>query len=144
VLSVLVVAPIMVVVSTIVVSTIVVSTIVVTMIAIVAPMVMIIVDAGVFVCVTPVMIVIMVVFVTVLVCRLVFLGSNEVYGTVARVVFPAVLAPIFRVPRRYVQIDGGRRSALRLDQHRLRIHERRRAVIADLYLTVHTGRNLTR
>jgi hypothetical protein len=139
VLSVLVVAPIMVVASAIVVTMIVVA-----MIAIVAPMVMIIVDAGVFVSVTPVMIVVMVVFVTVLICRLVFLGSNEIYGTVARVVFPAVLAPIFRVPRRYVQIDGGRRSALRLDQHRLRIHERRRAVIADLYLTVNAGRNLAR
>jgi hypothetical protein len=121
------------------------------MVAIVVPMVMIIVRAGVLVVsVAPVMIMIMimimimVVFVTVLICRLVFLGSNEIYGTVARIVFPAVLAPILRVPRWYVQIDGWRRSGLRLDQHRLRIHQRRRTVIADLNLTVHTGRNLTR
>jgi hypothetical protein len=74
----------------------------------------------------------------------VFRGSNEIYGSIAGVVFAAMLAPIFCVSRRHVQVEGRRRSELRLDQHRLRIHERRRTFIANLNLTVDTGRHLTR
>jgi hypothetical protein len=80
---------------------------------------------------------------TVCIRRFVFGRSNEIYGSIAGVVFAAVFAPIFRVPRRHVQVDGRRRSELRLDQHRLRIHERRGTVIANLNLTVDTGRHLT-
>jgi hypothetical protein len=74
---------------------------------------------------------------------LVFRGSNEIYGSIAGVVFAAVFAPIFCVPRRHVQVDGRRRSELRLDQHRLRIHERWGTFIANLNLTVDAGRHLT-
>jgi len=73
----------------------------------------------------------------------VFRGSNEIYGSIAGIVFAAVLAPIFCVSRRHMQVEGRRRSELRLDQHRLRIHERRGTFIAKLNLTVDTGRHLT-
>jgi hypothetical protein len=76
--------------------------------------------------------------------RLVFRRSNEVHGSIAGVVFTAVLAPVPRVTRGHVQVDGRRRLRLRHDQHRLRIHEGRRPVIAKLNLAVYTGRHLTR
>jgi hypothetical protein len=73
----------------------------------------------------------------------VFSRPNEIHGPITGVVLSAVLAPIFGVPRRYVQVDGRQRSYLRLDQHRLRIHQRWRTFIADLNLTVYSGRDLT-
>jgi hypothetical protein len=74
----------------------------------------------------------------------VFRRSNEVHGPIAGVVFTAVLAPVPRVTRGHVQVDGRRRLRLRYDQHRLRIHEGRRPVIAKLNLPVYAGRHLTR
>jgi hypothetical protein len=76
--------------------------------------------------------------------RLVFRRSNEVHGPIAGVVFTAVLAPVPRVTRGHVQVDGRRRLRLRFDQHWPRIHEGRRPVIAKLNLAVYTGRHLTR
>jgi hypothetical protein len=79
-----------------------------------------------------------------LVFRCVFRRSHEVHGPIAGVVFMAVLAPISRVARRNVQIHWRRGSRLRLDQHRLRIDDRRRTIVADLYLAVHARRDLAR
>jgi hypothetical protein len=76
--------------------------------------------------------------------RLVFRRSNEVHGPIAGVVLTAVLAPVPRVSRGHVQVDGRRRLRLGHDQHRLRVHEGRGPIIAKLNLTVYTGRHFTR
>ena len=78
------------------------------------------------------------------VSRFIFFRSNEIHRPIAGIVFPAVLAPIFCVARRHVQVNGRRRRCLRLDQHRLCIDERRGTFIADLNLTVDTRRDFTR
>src|SRR5271165_7177914 len=74
----------------------------------------------------------------------VFLRSNEIHGPIAGVVLVAVFAPIFCMPWRHVQIDGRRWRCLRLDQHRLRIYERRRRCITNLNLPVYARRDVTR
>jgi hypothetical protein len=79
-----------------------------------------------------------------LVAGFVFGRSHEVYRPIASVIFAAVFAPIFRVPRRNVQVQRWRRHRLRLDQHGLRVNERRRSLVADLYLAVYTRRHLAR
>src|SRR5258707_10524358 len=72
-----------------------------------------------------------------LVLRFVFLRSHEVHGSIAGVVFTAVPAPISCVPGRHVQIDGRGRCRHRLDQHRLRVDDRRRTIVTELHLAVH-------
>src|ERR1700680_3001198 len=71
-----------------------------------------------------------------LVFRIVFLRSDEVHGPITGSVFTAVAAPISRMLRRHVQINGRRRSFLRLDQRRLYVDDRRRTFVADIHLTV--------
>jgi hypothetical protein len=82
--------------------------------------------------------------IVVLVFRLVFLGSHEVHGPIAGVVFMAVLAPISRMTGRNVQVYRRRRSCHRFDQHRLGIDDGRRTIVAELHLTVHARRHLAR
>jgi hypothetical protein len=79
-----------------------------------------------------------------LIFRCIFRRSYEVHGPIAGVVFMTVLAPISRVIRRNVQVHWRRGSCLRLDQHRLRIDDRRRTIVADLHLAVHARHDLAR
>ena len=76
------------------------------------------------------------------VAGIVFLRSDEIDRPIAGVIFMAVFAPVFRMPRRYVQIDYRRRGCLTLDDHGLRIDKRRRTLIADTHLTVNARNNL--
>jgi hypothetical protein len=87
----------------------------------------------------PVVMIIPMTVIALFVARFVFLRSDEIHRTIASVVFATVLAPIFCVPRRNVQIDRRRRGGLRLDDHRLRVHERRRTRVSDSHLTVNAG-----
>jgi hypothetical protein len=79
-----------------------------------------------------------------LILGLVFLRSYEVHRSIAGIVLSAVLAPIPGVIRRDVQINGRRRSALRLDHDRLCINDRWRGSVAEIDLTIHAGNNLAR
>src|ERR1700730_4739255 len=79
-----------------------------------------------------------------LVIRLVFCGSYEVHRPITGIILSAIPAPIPRMTGRHVQIDGRRRGLLRHDQHRLRINQGRRRVVADLNLAVDTGCHLSR
>jgi hypothetical protein len=79
-----------------------------------------------------------------LVLRIVFLRSNEIHGPVAGIVFMTVHAPILCVSGRYMQINRRRRRCLRLDQHGLRVDDRRRTFVAEIHLTVQAGRHLAR
>jgi hypothetical protein len=74
------------------------------------------------------------------VVRFVFCRSYEVHRSIAGVVLSTMLAPILRMARRHVQVDGRRRGCLLLDQHRLRIDHGRRRGVADLNLTIDAGR----
>jgi hypothetical protein len=47
-------------------------------------------------------VVMIVAMVTVRISRLIFLGSHEIHGPIAGIIFPAVLAPISCVPWRYM------------------------------------------
>jgi hypothetical protein len=76
--------------------------------------------------------------------RHVFCRSNEVHGPITGVVFKAVPAPVPGVSRGHVQIERRWRRRLGFDQHRPRIHEGRGLGIAELNLTVYTGRYFTR
>jgi hypothetical protein len=75
--------------------------------------------------------------------RFIFSGSYEVHGPIAGVVLTAIPAPILRVSRRYMQVDGRGRAVLLLDQHRLRVNQRRCGV-AELNLAIDAGRHLSR
>jgi hypothetical protein len=77
-----------------------------------------------------------------LILGFVFLRSHEVHRPIAGVVLTTVPAPIFCVIRRDVQIDGRRRSVLRLDHHGLCVDDRRPRVRADIDLTIHAGDDL--
>jgi hypothetical protein len=79
-----------------------------------------------------------------LILGLVFLRFYEVHRAVAGIVLMTVPAPIFGVIRRDVQINGRRRSVLRLDHDRLRVHDRWWSSVADIDLTIHAGNNLAR
>ena len=79
-----------------------------------------------------------------LIFGVVLLRSNEIHRPIAGVVFMAVDAPIFCVPRRYVQINGWRSHGLRLDQHGLCVDHLRRRCAPNVYLTVQAGRHFTR
>jgi hypothetical protein len=68
----------------------------------------------------------------------VFFRANEINRPITRIVLSAMLAPISGMPRRHVQVDRRRRRWLRLDQHRLRIDERRGPFISNLHLPVHS------
>jgi hypothetical protein len=74
-----------------------------------------------------------------LIFRVVFPRFHEVHRPIASVVFLAVLAPIFCMTRRDVQIDGRRRYELRLDQHGLCVDESRWTLVADTDLTIYAG-----
>jgi hypothetical protein len=119
---------------------------------VVVPIVIVIVVVIVVMTVTMAMIVVSIVLVIVSimpviaasVVRLVFCRSYEVHRPIAGVVLSAMLAPILCMARRHVQVDGRWRGCLRLDQHRLRIDHGRRRGVADLNLTIHTGRHLPR
>jgi hypothetical protein len=75
---------------------------------------------------------------------LVLLRSDEVHRPITGVVLAAVLAPISGVARRHVQVNRGRWSCLRHDQHGLRIHEWRGRIVADSNLTVYSWGHLSR
>jgi len=117
--------------------------VVVPIVVVVVTVVVIMTVAMIVVSIVPVIVSIMPV-IAACVVRLVFCGSYEVHRPIAGVVLSAMLAPILRMARRHVQVDGRRRGGLRLDQHRLRIDHGRRRGVADLNLTIHTGRHLPR
>jgi hypothetical protein len=94
--------------------------------------------------VTTISVVMIMIVIAPLVARFVFLRSDEIYRTIAGVVFPTMLAPILCVPRWYMQIHGWWRGRLRLNDHRLRVHDRRRTCISDSDLTVNARGNLPR
>jgi hypothetical protein len=79
-----------------------------------------------------------------LIFGLVFLRSHEVHRPIAGIVLSTVLTPIPGMIRRDVQINGRRRSVLRLDHDRLRVNDRRWAGVAEIDLTIHAGNNLAR
>jgi uncharacterized membrane protein YqjE len=79
-----------------------------------------------------------------LILGLIFARFYEVHRAVAGIVLMTVLAPIFGVIRRDVQINGRRRSALLLDHDRLCVNDRRWAGVTDIDLTIHAGNNLAR
>src|SRR5690242_9817337 len=72
------------------------------------------------------------------VARLVLGRLYEVHRSATRSVLVTMLAPILCVPRRHVQIDGFDDYTRRrpLDDHRSRIHERRRRPIRKVHTTV--------
>jgi hypothetical protein len=84
------------------------------------------------------------ILVVTLILGIVFLRSYEVHRSIAGIVLSTVLAPIPGVIRRDVQINGRRRSVLRLDHDRLCVNDRRRAGVAEIDLTIHAGNNLAR
>jgi hypothetical protein len=108
---------------------------------VVVPIVVVVMTVATIV-VVPVIVSIMPVIASVV--RLVFCRSYEVHRPIAGVILAAVLAPILRMTRRHVQVDGRRRGRLRLDQHRLCIDDGRRRGVADLNLAIDTGRHLSR
>jgi hypothetical protein len=77
-----------------------------------------------------------------LIFRVVFPRFHEVHRPIASVVFLAVLAPIFCMTRRDVQIDGRRRYELRLDQHGLCVDDSRWTLVADTDLTIYAWDDL--
>jgi len=79
-----------------------------------------------------------------LILGLVFLRSHEVHRSIAGIVLSTVLAPILGVIRGDMQINGRRRSVLRLDHDRLCVNDRRWVRVADIDLTIHAGNNLAR
>jgi hypothetical protein len=79
-----------------------------------------------------------------LILGLVFPRFYEVHRSIAGIVLSTVLAPIPGVIRRDVQINGRRRSVLRLDHDRLCVNDRRWAGVAEIDLTIHAGNNLAR
>jgi len=102
---------------------------VVVAVAVVMPMIVMIVTAAVVVIVIVVVVVIAVVVMAVIAVSIaryiawfVFLRSHKVHRPIAGVVFLAMLAPIFGVPRRHMQVNGRRCNPLRHNQHRLRIN----------------------
>jgi len=107
--------------------------------------VIVIVTAAVIVIAVMVMVVVVVVVgIPGYIAWFVFPRSHKVHRPIAGVVFLAMLAPILGVSRRHMQVHGGRWNALRHNQHRLRINERRRRFVAKLNLTVYAGGDLTR
>jgi len=81
-----------------------------------------------------------------LVAALIFRGANEIHWPIAGVVFTAVLAPVQRMIRRYVQVHRrrGHRVGRWLDQHRLGIQHRRRWTVTELHLSINPGCHLSR
>jgi hypothetical protein len=80
-----------------------------------------------------------------IVARFVFFRSNEIDRPIAGMILMTVLAPVSRVSRWYMQVHGRQWRRLRLDDHRLRIHDRRRRrTISQLNLTIDTRCNLPR
>jgi hypothetical protein len=84
------------------------------------------------------------ILVVTLILGIVFLRSYEVHRAIAGIIFMTVLAPISGVVRRDVQIDGRRRSILRLNHHGLCVDDRGPRVRADIDLTIHAGDDLPR
>jgi hypothetical protein len=105
-------------------------------------MVVVMVMTAAMIVVVPVIVPIMAVIASVI--RLVFCRSYEVHRPIAGVVLSTMLAPILRMARRHVQVDGRRRGCLLLDQHRLRIDHGRRRGVADLNLAIDAGRHVSR
>ena len=64
--------------------------------------------------------------------------SDKVHRPVAGMIPMAVLAPFFRMSRRYMHVKRGNGNRLRLpdDNHRLRIHKRRRR-IANVHTAIY-------
>ena len=79
---------------------------------------------------------VLVLLIVTLVVWFVFPRSNEIYGPIAGIVFVAVPAPIFRMIRWYVQINGRSRSLSRVDQHRPCVDDRRGTFVPNIHLTV--------
>src|ERR1035441_4446397 len=77
-----------------------------------------------------------------LILGVVFLRSHEVHRPIAGIILMTVLAPISCVTWRDVQIDGRRRSVLRLHPQGLCVDDRRRAVVSAIDLTIHAGDDL--
>ena len=67
--------------------------------------------------------------------------AHEVDGSAARVVLGAMLAPVFLVPRRNVQVKRLRRHRRRrrLDQDRLGVDHLRSGLTSDVDLTIQSG-----
>src|ERR1700719_1136198 len=84
------------------------------------------------------------ILVVTLILGIVFPRSYEVHRSIAGIVLSTVLAPIPGVIRRDVQINGRRRSVLRLDHDRLCVNDRRWAGVVETDLTIHAGNNLAR
>jgi hypothetical protein len=126
----------------------VVAVIVVTMIMIVVPipimaMIAAVVIVPVIVIVSTIVIVPMAVIAT-FVAWFVFLRADEIHRPIAGMVFMAVLAPVFGMPRWHMQINGRWRGRLSLNDHRLRVHEGRRTRISNSHLAVNARGNFPR
>ena len=79
-----------------------------------------------------------------IVAWVIFGRSNEIDGSITGMVLVAVPAPVLGMSRRNMQVHRRKRRGLRLNQHGLRINERRRPLAAQLNLTVNARRDLTR
>jgi hypothetical protein len=75
-----------------------------------------------------------------LILRLVLTRPDEVHGPIARVIFVAMVPPVARVPRRNVQIDrlGNHTWRALLDDHRLRVNDRRRNAVTQVDVSVNS------
>ena len=115
-------------------------------VAMIRAIVLMVVTVAMVVIAVMVMVMVMVVIVAMVgyIAWFVFLRSHEVHRPVAGVVFVAMLAPIFGVSWRHVQVHRRRWISLRHNQHRLRIDERRRPFAANLNLAVYARRDLAR
>jgi hypothetical protein len=103
-------------------------------VVIVVPTVVIVVPTVVIV--VPTVVIMLVVVIAAYVTRFVFLRPDEVHRPIAGVIFMAVLPPVLCMLRWHMQIDRRWRGFPSLDDHRLRVHERRRTLISDSHLTV--------
>jgi hypothetical protein len=81
----------------------------------------------------------------IMVFRLVSAGFHEVHGAIAGVVAVAIPGPVFRVTRRYMQIQWFHPLAPWLgdDDHRLGIDDLWRRGIAELHLAIDTRADFT-
>jgi hypothetical protein len=83
-----------------------------------------------------------VILIVTLILGLIFPRSHEVHRPAAGIILMTMLAPISCVIGRDMQIDGRRRSVLRLDHHGLCVDDRRRTAVTDIDLTIHAGDDL--
>ena len=77
-----------------------------------------------------------------LIFGIVFLRTHKIDGCIAGVVLVTMLAPVFCMTWRNVQVDRGRRVVLRLNDHGPGVDNRRRTFVSEIDLTIHAGHNL--